>query len=434
MLSFFIVCLLAQQSPTTPLQMQVGDAQLRIGGFLDAMVVNRSTATGNGIATSFGTIPFGNTPQGNLSETKLSAQNSRLSMQATSPLGEVKVKGYVEVDFTGNAPNALNVTSNGNTLRMRLYWAQITSGRFEFLAGQSWSLLTPNRTGLSPVPADVFFSQTVDTNYQMGLTWTRAMQFRFIAHPSDALAAGVALENPEQYVGSAVVLPTGFPAFEVDNGAVTTTTPNRYPDIIGKIAFDPKTGKTHQHVEASVVLRGFKTVNPASTQTFTATGTGVEIAANVEPIPNLHVLGSGYFSDGGGRYIANVNGPDFIVNPDSSLNVVGSRSAIGGAEYTYKKTLVYGYFSYAAFDQQVATQSDGIIIGFGVPNSTAANHTLHETTIGVTHTIFRDAKAGALQVMGQYSNVARTPFAAPSGTPDHAAVNMVYLNVRYLLP
>lgn len=249
-------------TPTSPLTIHVGDADLLIGGFLDAMFVTRSTATGNGIATSFGTIPFGNTPQGNLSEMKMSAQNSRLSLQATSALGSMNLKGYVEVDFTGNAPNALNVTSNGNTLRMRLFWAQVTKGKFEFLAGQTWSLLTPNRNGLSPAPGDVFFGQTVDTNYQMGLTWTRAMEFRFVAHPNKTVTAGVALENPEQYVGSAVVLPTGFPTFEVDNGAVTTTTPNMYPDIIGKVAFDPKTGGTHQHVEAAVVVRGFKTYSP----------------------------------------------------------------------------------------------------------------------------------------------------------------------------
>ena len=139
-------------TPTSPLAIHVGDADLLIGGFLDAMVVTRSTATGNGIATSFGTIPFGNTAQGNLSETKFSAQNSRVSLQATSKLGSMGIKGYLEVDFLGNAPNGLNVTSNSNTLRMRLYWAQYQRGKFEFVAGQSWGLLTPNRNGLSPLP------------------------------------------------------------------------------------------------------------------------------------------------------------------------------------------------------------------------------------------------------------------------------------------
>lgn len=424
----------ATPTPTSPLAIHVGDADLLIGGFLDAIAVTRSSATGTGIGTSFGTIPFENTPQGHLSEMKLSAQNSRLSLQATSAAGSINLKGYVEVDFGGNAPNGLNVTTNGNTLRMRLFWAQVTKGKFEFLAGQTWSLLTPNRDGLSPAPGDVFFAQTVDTNYQMGLTWTRATEFRFVAHPSRTFTAGVALENPEQYVGSAVVLPSGFPAFEVDNGSVTTTTPNLYPDIIGKVAFDPKTASTHQHVEAAFVVRGFKTYAPASDQTFGETGTGFEVGANVEPVKNLHLMTSAYFSSGGGRYVANVNAPDFIVNPDASLTLVGANSVLGGAEFTSGKTLVYGYYSHASLDQQTTTDVDGQTIGFGVPGSTAANHTLNEGTIGLTRTIFRDPKIGGLQAMFQYSHVERTPFSVPAGTPSSASVHMVYVNVRYLLP
>src|SRR5581483_9622695 len=118
------------------------------------------------------------------------------------------------------------------------------------------------RNGVSPMPGDLFYTQDVDTNYQMGLIWERTTQFRFVAHATDTVTAGISIANPEQYVGSAVVLPPTFPAFEVDAGTVTVGTPNRYPDIVGKVAFDPKTGKTHQHIEASVLMRGFRTYNP----------------------------------------------------------------------------------------------------------------------------------------------------------------------------
>jgi len=434
MSTLFILCVLAQQPPASPLQFRVGDTTIQVGAIVDGMTVGRSTATGNGIATSFGTIPFGNTPQGNLSELQMSAQNSRLSVLASGALGSMTVKGFIETDFLGNAPNALQVTANSNTPRMRLAWAQVLTGEFEFVAGQAWSMLTPNRRGLSPLTGDVFVSQNIDLNLQMGLTWTRAMQFRFIAHPSDTLTAGVALENPEQYVGTAVVLPASFPTFEVDNGSVTNQTPNRFPDVIGKVAFDPKTGKTRQHVEAAVVLRGFKTYNPATQTTFSTMGNGVEAAGNFEIVPNVRILASGFWSDGGGRYIANVNGPDFIVNPDASPTLVGSRSTLAGGEYTYQRTVAYGYFSYASFDQNVTTDADGKPIGYGIAGSTAANHTLHETTLGVTQTLFRDPKIGALQVLAQYSNVARTPFSVPSGAPSHATTNMIFIDVRYILP
>src|SRR5215471_3922489 len=136
--SLLMICLLAQQPQASPLQFRVGDTTIQVGAIVDAMTVGRSTDTGNGIATSFGTIPFGNTPQGVLSELQMSAQNSRLSLLASGAVGSMTVKGFIETDFLGNAPNAIQVTANSNTPRMRLAWAQVVTGKFEFVAGQAW--------------------------------------------------------------------------------------------------------------------------------------------------------------------------------------------------------------------------------------------------------------------------------------------------------
>ena len=38
----------------------------------------------------------------------------------TSKVGAANLKGVLEVDLLGNAPNGLNVTTNSNTLRMRV--------------------------------------------------------------------------------------------------------------------------------------------------------------------------------------------------------------------------------------------------------------------------------------------------------------------------
>src|SRR5580704_5072780 len=218
----------AAQTPavsTSPLAIQVEDADLLIGGFMDMTSITRSTNTGNGLSTNFSNFPFTTTatgapnPTGNLAETRFSAQNSRITLQATSKLGDANVKGYLEADFLGNTAQNVNVTSNSNGLRMRLYWVQFQAGKFEFLGGQSWSFMVPNRNGLSPMPGDLFYSQDVDTNYQMGLTWQRVPGVRFIAHATDSVAVGVAIENPEQYVGGAVVLPKAFVATEVDTGS-----------------------------------------------------------------------------------------------------------------------------------------------------------------------------------------------------------------------
>jgi hypothetical protein len=431
-----------EPTPTSPLAIHVGDADLLIGGFMDATIITRTTNPGTGIGTSFGTIPFetiSNVPQatGSLSETRFSAQNSRITLQATSKFHELNVKGYLEVDFLGNAPNGLNVTSNSNTLRMRLYWAQLTSTKFEFLAGQSWSLMTPNRNGISPVPADLYYSQDVDTNYQMGLIWERTLGFRFVGHLSDTVTIGAALENPAQYIGNgAVILPAGFPTSIVDQGTSTANTPNPYPDIIGKVAFDPKTGKgTHQHIDAAFLLRGYKSFSPATNTEFSATGTAGSVNAVLEPIKNIRFVATSFFSDGSGRYISNTNVPDFIVNADGSLSLVKSRSFIVGPEIQAgPKTLIYGYYSWGQFDQNVTLDTNGKQIGFGVTGNTAANHKLIEPTVGVTETFFRDPKFGGMQLMVQYSYLRRTPFSVPSGTPADAKLHMIYVNVRYILP
>jgi hypothetical protein len=422
-------------APSSPLAIHVGDADLLFGGFIDATAIRRDANTGSGLGTSFGTIPFGNTVQGHMNDTQFSSQNSRLTLQATSKVGTADLKGVLEVDFLGNAPNGLNVTTNSNTLRMRVFWGQYRQGAFEFLAGQSWSLMTPNRNRLSPETGDVFFSQTVDPNYQMGLTWGRTMQFRLTTHPNDVVTAAVSVENPEQYLGSGVKLPASFPSGEVDTGASVNDIPNPFPDIVGKIAFDPKIGRTHQHVDGAVLVRQFKTYNPTSDATFKETAVGGEVNVAVEPIAPVRVVAIGFYSSGGGRYIANTNLPDFVVNHDGSMTLVPTRSYVIGTEIqASNKTAIFVYYSSAHADRVVTNDADGSAIGFGVSGSTTANEHVNETTAGVTETFFRDPKIGGMQFIVQYSHVRRSPFSVPDGTPPDAAVNMLYLNVRYFLP
>jgi hypothetical protein len=402
---------------------------------MDATAVMRSTDTGNGLGTSFGSIPFSNAPTGNLSETRFSTQNSRISLTATSKAGSAAIKGYLEADFLGNAATSLLVTSNSNTLRMRLYWVQAMMGGFEFMAGQSWSMLTPGRNGISPVPGDIFFSQDVDTNYQMGLTWGRTTQFRFIAHPSKMIAAGVSFENPEQYIGGVVTLPAAFNAALVDNGA-NTSTPNLIPDIIGKVAFDPQTGSTHQHIEFAGLFRQYKTFDAPTNTKPTATGEGGSVNVNLEAVKGLHFIFNGFFSKGGGRYIANTSIPDFIIGANSTMSLVTSKSLMGGAEIqAAPKTLIYGYYSQAIANQATTIDpGNGKSVGYGVTGQAGANNKIQESTAGLTQVFFRDPKIGAMQMMVQFSYLKRTPFSVPAGTPATAIGKMLFVNIRYVLP
>jgi hypothetical protein len=418
--------------PPAPLTIRLGNVDFRFGGFLDAEAVVRSTNVGSGLGTTFGTIPFENTPQGNLSETRLTAQGSRFNLLVSTTLGSGTLKGFVEIDFLGNGPGNAFVYTNAHTPRMRHGWAQYARGGFEFTAGQTWTLLTPNRNGLSPVSSDVVLSQNLDANLQLGLTWARQNQFRFVAHPSKTFAAGVSIENPQPFIGTAVVLPDSFPAGEVDTGS-TPGAPSPYPDIIGKVAFDPTTGDKHQHLEAAVIVRGFRTYDPVSNATMSTTGSGVSVGAVIQPVKNVVLIGNGFWSSGGGRYLIG-QAPDFMVNADGSPSAIGSTSALGGVEAQVKPaTMLFGYYGTVRIDQVVASD-DGTPIGYGIPGSTSANRSIDETTAGVNHALVREAGHGALHLIVQYSYVKRTPWEVPAGTPSSTHAHMVFIAVRYILP
>jgi uncharacterized coiled-coil protein SlyX len=421
-----------------PLTLSIGDVDLTLAGFVDATGFFRSTNLGSGIGSSFGGLPFSNTSTGLLTETRFTAQNSRVSLMATSVVHNTAVKGYLESDFLGTQPTNAFVTSNSQTARLRLYWVQLIRGKFEILGGQSWSMLTPNRTGLSPMPGDIFYTQDMDTNYQVGLTWSRNNQFRFIYHPSKEWAMGVSLENPQQFVGTAT-LPPNFPASEVEQGT-NTATPNLHPDIIAKVAYDPMVSGKHMHVEVAGLVSSFRTVNAALNTKTSATGGGGSLNLNLEAVKKLHLMFTSFYSDGGGRWIGGV-GPDLIIKADGSPSLVHGSSAIGGFEYQANpNTLIYGYYGGAYFQRNTGIFIDpktgkASLIGFGYKGSpNSQNKSLQEATWGFIQTFWQNPRYGKLQLITQYSYLTRAPWFVATGNPKNAHLSMGYVNLRYVLP
>ena len=241
-------------------------------------------AAGGNIGTSFGSIPYATSTSGllpyttNLSEFRLSVQNSRIGFRTDADVKGAHVIGYMEADFLGT-PASLNiaVTSNSQLLRARLYWVDVMKGSWEILGGQTWSLLTPGRVGISPLPSNVFYTQDMDVNYQAGLFWGRIPELRFVYHPLKQVAFAVALDSPDQYGGgssggSSVVLPSALSstyASELDFGASSggIATPNLAPDVIAKLAIDPN---KRVHFEIGGVERTFRVYYPGVAATKTA--------------------------------------------------------------------------------------------------------------------------------------------------------------------
>lgn len=429
-----------------PLTFHIGSAFLTPVGFVDFTTINRNTTLGSGIGSNFGAIPFGNTSQGRLSESRFSAQNSRVGLRVDAPVGSAKVLGYLEADFLGFTPANAAVSTNSDTLRLRLYWVDVRQGRFEMLAGQSWSMLTPNRVGISALPADLFYSQAIDTNYMAGLTWTRQPGIRVRYHPSRTVTMGLALESSEQYIGGSagggtVVLPAGLgPAItggnELNNGNTALSVPNLHPDIIAKIAFDPKTAPGHAlHLEMAALESTFQDFNPITGIHYTKAGGGVSANASVELFRGFHVLTNNYYSDGGGRYLFG-QAPDVVIKANGDIGLVHASSTVSGFEWTHNDTLFYGYYGGIRIGRySVVDPADGKLVGYGYPGSPAShNRNIQEISLGFNRTFWKDPRYGALNLMGQYGYLSRKPWFVAAGQPDAAHQHLVYMNLRYTLP
>ncbi len=437
------------RSGTSPLAFRIGAADFTPFGFVDFTSVYRSTDVGSGISTNFAGIPYNNTSAGQLSESRFSAQNSRLGLRVDSNVGDTKVLGYVETDFLGNAASTLNVNSNSATMRMRLYFADFRSGDWEFLAGQSWSMLTPNRVGISPIPGDLFYTLNMDIAYQAGLVWARQPQIRAVYHGQGGITAGLSLENPDQYVGGAngapsVTLPAAFNGAEVDSGAASTS-PNEMPDIVGKLAYDTKVNGLPWHAEVAGVYRSFKINTFAAGATpvnidSTATGIGGSFNVDLELVRGLSLVGNAYVSDGGGRYIFG-QAPDFVVNPPNAsgaytISLERSWSYITGLEWkAAPQTTLFGYYSQIGIGRADAPLAAGGYVGYGYPGSpNSQNKSIDEYTLGAVQTLWKDPAYGALQVIAQASYLDREPWYVANGAPAEAHVGMLFLDLRYVLP
>ncbi|HXN17340.1 MAG TPA: hypothetical protein VN875_03340 [Candidatus Binatus sp.] len=446
----------------SPLSWKLGAAEFTPGGWADIMGIFRTSDIGSGTGTTFGSIPFNNQePQAGLTEFRATAQTSRLSLKVEANVNDAtSVLGYVESDFNGYQPPNAYTSTNSGTFRLRLAFADIKHNNWEFIGGQTWSLLTPNRVGLSSMPQDVFTGYRLDTNYLAGLAYARQAAFRVIYHATDWWSFAVALENPQQYAPSSVVFPSTFFSGQFDNGsgasngtaaASNPAIPNLHPDVIVKSAFDWKLGDHALHLEAAGLIRSFKVFNnlatPSDTNSITE-GSG-SLNANLEVFRNFRLIASTIYGAGNGRYLGAL-GPDAIVKADGELSPIHSGSGVAGFEYQMTPRFEFdGYYSGAYFQRNfggavasTATPAPSCLgvsgffcTGFGFPGSANTNNkSFQEATFGITKTIWGTPNHGKLQFITQSSWVERTPWSVSGSAPRNAHAFLQYIDLRYVLP
>jgi hypothetical protein len=429
---------------------KLGDAILTLGGFVDFENIFRTTNTQSNIATNFGGIPYNNTAQGRVTELRTTAQFSRLNVKITETFRGNDITGYVEGDFGGNDAPGVYQSVNPHSNRLRLYFVDLKRGKWEFLAGQTWSWLTPNRTGIGPMPPDLAITYNEDQNLGVGVPYTRAAEFRVAYHANEHWAMGVGIENANQYIGGYVALPSQFTAVgaQFDNGA-NAGAANLMPDILSKVTYDRDFSGRHFHAEMSGFFTGaHASVMPVGSTSFNKHNTfggGGQIAANYELRPKLLLLGNTFWSDGGAHYLV-ATGPQLVVRPnpagtDVSLSMVHAGAGSAGIEWIASEkeafAVYYGadYYGRNFFPDTTNTAHPGTIIGFGGPGSPNTNNrAIQQVSFDWLQTFWKNPRYGALQSYVQYSYLTRAPWYVAPGDPKNAHLSMVYFGFRYVLP
>jgi hypothetical protein len=430
---------------------KLGDAVLTPGGFVDFENIFRTTNTQSNIATNFAGIPFSNTPQGRVTELRSTAQFSRLNLKLEDNFRGVDLIGYVEGDFSGNSAPNVYQSVNGLTNRLRLYFGYARHGNWEVLGGQTWSWLTPNRTGIGPLPSDLAITYNEDQNLGVGVPYTRAAEFRVAYHLNEHWAIGAGIENSNQYIGNYVALPAQFSAIgtQFDNNA-NAGAANLMPDIIAKTTYDTSLSGRHFHAELTGFLTGaHASVLPAGSTVFTshtAVGGGGQFATNYELVRDkLVVLANVFWSDGGAHYLVGT-GPELVVRPnlaanDINLSMVHAGAGSAGLEWRANEkaafAVYYGadYYGRNFFPDTTNTTNPGAIIGYGGPGSPNTNNrAIQQITFDWLFTFWKSPRHGALQYYTQYSYLTRAPWFIAPDNPKNAHLSMVYAGIRYVLP
>ena len=444
------------------------------GSFIEFASVWRDKAMGDDINTQFSAIPFSGATNANLSELNLTGRQSRIALLGEGKSGGFTFRGYWEMDWLGAGVTSNNNQSNSYVNRQRQLFGQVqTDGGWIFTAGQQWSLATETKTLLDNRTENLPMS--IDPQYVVGFTWARQGGVRVVKDFGKKAAIGFSLESPQTLnvgggglsstTGPGVVFQvTGQTGGLLNNGGNTAAqnySMNYFPDVIGKIAFEPGWG----HYELFGIARFFRdrvypnagTKSIAGVTNMETTGGGIGGNLRVPTFKKhidfgVHVLAGA----GVGRY-GSTTLADVTFKPDGSFEPIRGGSALGtmeihatkkmdvyfnyGMDYNERVlynagTLGYGRATLLATgcNVEVAPAAGGATAASGgsPANCTLDTRNIQEFTAGYWYDFYRGAK-GRVRQSFQYAHFTRDTWAGTGGSPD-ANNNMFWTAFRYYLP
>ncbi len=405
---------------------QAGPVKINIGGFIEGAGIFRSRNETADVASSFTSIPFANNNNFYTSEFRESARQSRLQFLMTGPEdGSNKVEAFYAMDFLSAGVTSNSNQSNSYTMRVREVYGDWLNKDYGFyaLAGQTWSMATLYKQGLTPRKEDV--PMTIDAQYVVGFNWERQAQFRFVKTFGNFAALGISLEEPQDLIKGTA--PSGVDATNTggsglnnggtssSTGATTTTcttasppvctstttvtgtnlvnySTDVAPDVIVKAAFDPGFGHYeiysltrffHDRAEA---IPGTKSSEDNNTVPAESIGGG----AFVPVIPKfLDVQVSGLVGHGNGRYGTSTLA-DSVYQPSNGAPapLKGRQALAGIIGHPTPRLDIYAYAGY---------EHDGTTYGYGIGDNSGCNVNFAASPKGAcngTVSTVREATAG----------------------------------------
>nr|WP_298794282.1 hypothetical protein [uncultured Acetobacter sp.] len=444
----------------------IGGISVKLGGFIDFSNIWRDSNMTSGPATAWNNFPYANSPNHGLSEERMSAQLSRMSvLMEANPSKAVRLQAYVESDFGGSASTTNSVQISGYTPRLRQGYFTFTQKNWglHVLMGQAWSLATNYAKGLQPRQEQL--PAVTDNNQIPGITFTRVPQIRIGKDWHEKYWLGLSIEDPQATVAFSSALSSGstLPAaygqkvgarvYYANAGGVLLNPSAQYsynpaPDIILKGAADTSYG----HYEVFGMARWFRSlaVEPGMTTTRKHTTFGGGVGAGMTtPLgtKKLQMAGNILAGEGIGRY-----GPSLI--PDTTPNARGALSpvpelmgSLGLIGHPTPSVLLYTYGGIETAGRKRYMGADGAQYGYGVNDlnlggcdvefgtCNAQTRTLASlTTGGWWH--FVEGRYGSVMGGLQYTFIRKFAFRGNDGSNNSVypttSGNTVYVTFRYL--
>ena len=439
-------------------QFAVGGVRVTLGGFIEAAGILRSRNEVADISSSFNSgIPFPQSANYHQDEFRGTARQSRISLLVEgNPNDHTILSAYYESDFNSAGVTSNSTESNSYTLRTRVLNAEYNRKDLDLfvLAGQTWSLLTQTRLGMTPRTEDL--PATIDAQYAVGFVWTRNVGVRVVkGFDHDKFDIGLSVESPEDtYAQPATSLPgatlnttnAGLASGGGTLNSSATYSTEFAPDIIAKATADPGYGHYEVFGVARFLHDRVESVGSGTSKTKLAGGGGAGMSLPLVP-KLIDFRASTLIGDGIGRYgAAQLN--DATIARDGGPQPLPEAIALAGLTlHATKMVDLYGLVgtetilhreSYSVTSGKTVTN-----FGYGNPNyvNTGCNIELSPLVCTAnTRSVIQGVGGfwwkllkgdyGTMQTGLEYSYTRKFTFRGVGGSPT-TDDNMIFASLRY---